>query len=53
MWERQKAIRKNKKKTMGEMTMGIRKETTKKRTKIESLKEGIMIGRVRNEKEKK
>lgn len=48
MWERQKATRKNKKeRTMGEMIMGIRKETTKKRTKMESVKEGIMIGKVR------
>lgn len=53
VWEGQKAIRKNRKgRAMGGMIMGIRKELLEKGTKIESVREGIMMGKVRIWKEK-
>lgn len=53
MWERQKATEKDRKgRAMAGMTIGIRKEIMEKGTKIESVKEGIMTGRMRNEKKK-
>lgn len=53
VWERQKATEKDRKgRAMAGMTIGIRKEIMEKGTKIESVKEGIMTGRMRNEKKK-
>lgn len=53
MWERQKVTRKNRKgRAIEKIIMRIRKEIIEKRTKIKSLKERIMMGRVRNRKEK-
>lgn len=53
VWEAQEATRKKKKgKAMGRMIMGIKKELMEKETNIESVKEGIMMGKVRIGKEK-
>lgn len=53
MWEGQKTIRKNRKgRAMGEMIMWIKKDLIEERTKIESVREGIIMGKVRNGKER-
>lgn len=52
MWEAQFARRNRKGRAMGGMIMGIRREMLEKGTKIETEREGIIIGRVKQEEER-
>lgn len=49
---RTKTIKQNKMEAMGEMIIKIKKKMMAKETQIESVKERIMIERMRNRKEK-
>lgn len=53
VWESQPAFKRNRKgRAIGGMVMGIRKEVIERELKIESGKEGVMVGRVIQGKEK-